>query len=61
MECRIREGGWILSLYCQNVTDTIPTIQYIQNPSSNLTPSKNVSTIVQLSYSVPEKDLIKCL
>ena len=45
----------------RNVTDTIPTIQYIQNPSSNLTPSKNVSTIVQLSYSVPEKDLIKCL
>ena len=27
-------------------TDTIPTIQYIQNPSSNLTPSKNLSYVM---------------
>lgn len=45
----------------KNVNDAIPTIQYIRNPSYNLIPSKNINTIVQISYSVTEKDLIKCL
>lgn len=37
--------------------DSQPTLQFIVNPANKLKPRKNIQTVIQVSWSVSEKDL----
>lgn len=45
----------------RDVNSSNPSIQYIQNPAQHLMPTKNIQTIIQVSYSIPPKELAKLL
>lgn len=42
----------------RNINEGEPVIQYIKNPAQVLSPSKHIQTIIQVSYSVTNKELV---
>ena len=42
----------------RNINDRKPNIQYIKNPAQILAPSKHIQTIIQVSYSVTNEELV---
>jgi hypothetical protein len=55
------EGDRYYLCVVRNINEGEPTIQYIKNPAQVLSPSKHIQTIIQVSYSVTNKELVKLI
>lgn len=55
------EGDRYYLCVVRNINEGEPTIQYIKNPAQVLAPSKHIQTIIQVSYSVTNKELVKLI
>jgi hypothetical protein len=55
------EGNRYYLCVVRNINEGKPTIQYIKNPAKILAPSKHIQTIIQVSYSVTNKELVKLI